>query len=133
MKRIAGMVFAAAAVFATAAFADPATVMQSPLGLIVVAPNGRTLYAYDKDTRGGTTSACTGQCIANWPPFVAPSGAKAEGAWSLVDVTDKNGTAEKMWAYEGQPLYFYKNDKAPGDTAGNGVGGVWHVVQGNPM
>ncbi len=135
MKHVIIAIFSVAAAFAaiTAASADPATVTQTTLGLIIVAPNGMTLYAYDKDTKGATKSACTGACIATWPPFVASSGVTATGAWTLVDVTDKDGKAEKMWAYEGQPLYFFKNDKKPGDTNGNGVGGVWHVVQGNPM
>ena len=29
----------------------------------------------------------------------------------------------KQVAYKGLPLYFWQNDKAPGDVTGNGVGG----------
>ena len=88
-----------------------------------------TLYIFDKDKKGETTSACTGKCIAAWPPFVAPAGAKAMGKWTTVDVTDKDGKAEKMWAYDGMPLYYWVKDKKPGDTTGDGVGSVWHVVK----
>ena len=30
--------------------------------------------------------------------------------------------------YNGLPLYYFANDKAPGDTKGQGVGGVWFVA-----
>jgi predicted lipoprotein with Yx(FWY)xxD motif len=28
-----------------------------------------------------------------------------------------------------RPLYNWKNDQKPGDITGDGVGGVWHIVQ----
>ncbi len=34
----------------------------------------------------------------------------------------------KQIAYNGHLLYFYTPDAAAGDTGGQGVGGVWHVV-----
>ena len=40
----------------------------SSLGTIVTDGKGMTLYMFDKDTKGGATSACTGQCLAAWPP-----------------------------------------------------------------
>jgi predicted lipoprotein with Yx(FWY)xxD motif len=64
-----------------------------------------------------------------WPPFLAAEGAAAEGEWTLVDVTDKDGAKKKMWAYEGMPLYLYFEDKAQGDIKGDGVGGVWHLAK----
>jgi hypothetical protein len=34
---------------------------------------------------------------------------------------------KKMWAYKGRPPNAWKNDKAPGDTDGDGkVNGAWH-------
>ena len=41
-------------------------------------------------------------------------------------VERKDGT--KQWAYDGKPLYLWKDDKAPGDTTGDGVGEVWHTA-----
>ena len=35
---------------------------------------------------------------------------------------------QMQWAYLGKPVYFYKDDKKAGDKAGEGKGGVWHVV-----
>jgi predicted lipoprotein with Yx(FWY)xxD motif len=119
-----------AALFATAAYAaDPATYAETGMGKVLVGPNGMTLYTFDKDTQGAPMSACVGKCIAAWPPFVADAGAMAEGKWTTVDVTDKDGKAEKMWAYDGWPLYYWVKDSKPGDTTGDGVGGVWHVVK----
>ncbi|MDC0435253.1 hypothetical protein OAM69_06405 [bacterium] len=34
----------------------------------------------------------------------------------------------RQWAYRGQSLYVYSGDSAAGDTNGNGVGGVWSLV-----
>jgi predicted lipoprotein with Yx(FWY)xxD motif len=35
-----------------------------------------------------------------------------------------------MWAYKGKPVYTYVNDKAPGDTNGDGAnGGTWHIAK----
>jgi predicted lipoprotein with Yx(FWY)xxD motif len=30
--------------------------------------------------------------------------------------------------YNGWPLYFFADDSAPGDVNGQGVGGVWYVL-----
>ena len=29
---------------------------------------------------------------------------------------------------DGHPLYHFSGDAAAGDTNGNGIGGIWHVV-----
>ena len=44
---------------------------------VTVDEKGMTLYTYDKDTKGAAASACTGGCAANWPPYVAATGAAA--------------------------------------------------------
>ena len=89
---------------------------------VLTGPNGMTLYIFDKDTAGVTN--CYDSCAEKWPPLFADDGAKPEGDFTIVDRTD--GT--KMWAYKGMPLYYWVDDKAPGDTTGDGVGGVWHLA-----
>jgi predicted lipoprotein with Yx(FWY)xxD motif len=84
--------------------------------------NGMTLYTFDKDTAG--VSNCYDQCAANWPPMFADDGATDEAEFTVVTRTD--GT--KMWAHEGMPLYLWVKDEKPGDTTGDGVGGVWHTA-----
>jgi len=90
--------------------------------MVLTDANGMTLYIFDKDAPGVTN--CYEQCAINWPPLMADASAKADGEFTLVDRTD--GT--KMWAYKGLPLYLWKDDKAPGDITGDGVGGVWHLA-----
>ena len=84
--------------------------------------NGMTLYTFDKDAGG--KSMCNDDCAKNWPPMMAPAGAKAEGKWSTVKRDD--GTMQ--WAYDGKPLYTFVKDKAPGDKTGDKMKDVWHVV-----
>lgn len=90
--------------------------------MILTDANGMTLYIFDKDAPGVTN--CYEQCAVNWPPLIADASATPEGEFTLVDRTD--GT--KMWAYKGWPLYYWKDDVSPGDTTGDGVGGVWHLA-----
>jgi predicted lipoprotein with Yx(FWY)xxD motif len=83
---------------------------------------GMTLYIFDKDEPGVTN--CYDTCAEKWPPLFADAGATAEGDFSIVERTD--GTT--MWAYKDMPLYYWVEDTAPGDTTGDGVGGVWHLA-----
>src|SRR5512143_3837467 len=43
-------------------------VASSGLGRILVDGRGRTLYLFEKDTRG--KSACSGKCAGFWPPLI---------------------------------------------------------------
>jgi predicted lipoprotein with Yx(FWY)xxD motif len=99
---------------------------QTSKGTVLVDKNKMTLYTFDKDSDGKST--CNGTCAENWPPYTdlaesyRPS---TPGDWSVVTRDD----GKKMWAYKGKPVYFYKNDRAPGDVNGDGVNGVWHAVK----
>lgn len=108
-----------------------ATVLAALLGMgaaggaaaeVLAAPNGMTLYTFDKDAGG--MSACYDACAERWPPYLAETGAMPEPGWTLVERTD----GKKQWARDGKPVYFYANDKKAGDTTGDGVGGAWHVI-----
>ena len=91
---------------------------------ILTAENGMTLYTFDNDTKG--KSNCDGGCAESWPPYAAKEGDKAPGAgFTMIERAD--GT--NQWAKDGAPLYFWVGDSAPGDTTGDGVGGVWHIVK----
>jgi predicted lipoprotein with Yx(FWY)xxD motif len=129
MKRLILGLIAAIALTGAANAMEPAKYADSGLGKILVDMQGMTLYIFDKDGVGATQSTCVDKCIVNWPPFLAGEGATAEGDWTIVDVTDKDGKAAKMWAYDGKPLYYWIKDTKPGDTTGDGVGSVWHVVK----
>jgi predicted lipoprotein with Yx(FWY)xxD motif len=90
---------------------------------ILVDDQGMSLYTFDPDT--ATSSACNGGCAVNWPPLTAPADADETGQFTTI--TRNDGT--KQWAYAGQPLYLWVNDRHPGDTTGDGVGGNWHLAR----
>ncbi len=103
--------------------AEPAKMVDTKMGKILADAKGMTLYTFDKDAMG--KSNCDEACLKKWPAFHAAAKAKAEGEWTLVKAAD----GKEMWAYEGKPLYTFAGDKKPGDMAGDGVGGVWHVAK----
>ena len=103
----------------TMAFAaDPAMMKDG----MMVDHKGMTLYTFDKDSGG--KSMCNDECAKNWPPMMAPAGAKAEGKWSVIKRDD--GTSQ--YAYDGKPLYTFVKDKKPGDMVGDNMKDVWHVM-----
>jgi predicted lipoprotein with Yx(FWY)xxD motif len=103
----------------------PAKVGDTAKGKVLVNDKGMTLYVFDKDKDAPGKSVCNGQCADNWPVLLASDTDKASGDWSIITRDD----GKKMWAYKGRPLYGWKNDKAPGDTDGDGkLNGAWHVA-----
>jgi predicted lipoprotein with Yx(FWY)xxD motif len=106
------------------------TMKTTKIGKVLTDSKGDTLYVYSKDMRGAA-STCTMSCAKEWPAVKgkpeAAMGVKFAG--SLGSVKDMDGTIQAT--YDGYPLYTYAGDMAPGDTAGNGAGGVWHVITGS--
>jgi predicted lipoprotein with Yx(FWY)xxD motif len=100
----------------------------SGLGTIVVDSAGKTVYMFDKDVQGSGVSNCSGQCLVAWPPVVATSASpQVDGVTGQVGtITRDDGTVQAT--LDGWPLYYWQNDKAPGDTTGQGVQGVWWVL-----
>lgn len=89
---------------------------------------GRTLYLYTQDK--GTTSECYGACAKAWPPLLTTGPVTISGQYT---VQSDLGTASrtdgtKQVTYGGHPLYYYAGDTAPGQTKGQGVGGVWFLI-----
>jgi predicted lipoprotein with Yx(FWY)xxD motif len=97
------------------------------LGSFLVDGKGMTLYLYTKDTPN--TSNCYNSCAAAWPPLLT-NGSPTAGSnvnASLLGTTTRNDGSTQV-TYNGWPLYYFANDKAPGDTNGEGVLNVWYVV-----
>ncbi len=135
-KRFIVVLFAVVALLGTSfalAQSDTATVSTSEtpeLGTFLTDAEGMTLYLFTKDEPG--KSNCTGECLANWPAFVAsdPLTLPEGGPGELTQITREDGTQQV--AYNGMPLYYWINDAAPGDTTGQGVGDIWFVVNPAP-
>ena len=64
----------------------PLKVQKTSTGSVLADPNGMTLYTFKKDKMG--VSNCYDDCAKNWPPLMAASDAKAEGAYSIVERKD---------------------------------------------
>ncbi|MGH8933818.1 MAG: COG4315 family predicted lipoprotein [Egibacteraceae bacterium] len=110
-------------------------VADSSLGQILTNAEGFTLYAFDND-EDQPQSTCEDACATTWPPLlVGESNVTSDGIdQALIDLSPrKDGTVQvraNSW-----PLYTFSGDQAPGDTNGQGSGGVWHVVgtDGKPI
>ena len=110
------------------------TVEAKPVGsagtVLVAGSNGMTVYTFTKDVKDSGKSACTGQCITIWPALTVADGATPSAG---AGISGKLGTIKRdddgktQVTYNGLPLYFFHNDKAPGDA--NGVYDMWEVVK----
>jgi predicted lipoprotein with Yx(FWY)xxD motif len=89
---------------------------------------GRTLYLYTRDK--GSASECYGACAKAWPPLTTTGPVTITGKYTVqrdLGVTTRtDGT--KQVTYGGHPLYYFSGDTAPGQTKGQGVGGIWFLI-----
>jgi predicted lipoprotein with Yx(FWY)xxD motif len=97
-------------------------------GSYLVDPAGLSLYIFDNDEPN--VSNCSGGCAGAWPALAladeqAPVG--AEGVTGELTAFERPDGIFQV-AYNGQPLYYFSGDSAPGDTTGDGVNGVWHLA-----
>ncbi len=102
------------------------------IGTYLTDENGRTLYTFTHDTKN--VSTCTGVCLDKWPPYGLDISATGTAPLHLpmlpLDVgTIKGNNGKIQFAWKGMPLYYFAQDKAPGDTLGEGVLGSWYVVK----
>jgi predicted lipoprotein with Yx(FWY)xxD motif len=99
-------------------------------GKVLVGPNGRAVYLFEKDT--GTTSKCSGACAKAWPPLTTSSKPTAGTgvSASMLGITKRADGTEQV-TYNGHPLYYFGGDKKSGTIAGQGLdafGSEWYVV-----
>ena len=128
----------AAAPAATETTAASTLIVRSTrFGRILFAGNGRVLYAFTRDRRGGP-SRCYGDCASAWPVYFK-RGALTAGAGvkrSLLGTT-KRRDGRLQVTYNGWPLYYYAHEKAGEVKCQNVVthGGTWLVVapSGKPV
>jgi predicted lipoprotein with Yx(FWY)xxD motif len=94
---------------------------------ILTNAGGMTLYY--RTTDQPPTTVCSGGCAGAWPPLLVSGSSTPTSATSLPGKlstqTDANG---RQVEYNGHPLYTFSGDTAPGQTTGEGFGGIWHVV-----
>jgi predicted lipoprotein with Yx(FWY)xxD motif len=96
-------------------------------GSILTDAQGRSLYMFDNDTTSKST--CNAGCAPTWPALTVTgqtTGGGGVDAALLGTTTRDDGTTQVT--YNGHPVYTYAGDNAAGDTNGEGIGDVWHLV-----
>ncbi len=94
---------------------------------ILTNAQGMTLYYRTIDMP--PTTVCSGGCASVWPPLLASGSNTATSTASLPGKLSVQADANGMqMEYNGHPLYNFSGDSAPGQTTGEGFGGIWHVV-----
>ncbi|MFC7309642.1 SCO0930 family lipoprotein [Streptomyces monticola] len=98
------------------------------LGEVVVDKNGMTVYRFKKDSAWPMKSACTGDCLENWPVVQPVEKNDTEGVLKKGFVVFDRPDGVRQQTIDCWPLYTFSGDKKPGDTNGQGVGGTWYAV-----
>ncbi len=96
------------------------------IGSYLVDDKGMSLYYTMRDSPG--VSNVPDNLLTTWIPFhvsniVVPPSLNAS---DFGNITRSSG--QQLTTFRGYPLYYYVGDKVPGDTNGQGIGGVWYVV-----
>ncbi|WP_415953250.1 SCO0930 family lipoprotein [Streptomyces sp. KLOTTS4A1] len=98
------------------------------LGEIVVDRRGMTVYRFTKDSAWPMKSACTGDCLVNWPVVEPVDKSDTAGILRKGFVTFERPDGLSQQTIDCWPLYTHTADKKPGDTNGQGAGGTWYAV-----
>lgn len=111
----------------TGALVDAKSV--SSLGTILVNSQGMTLYRLSTDSKN--KSVCTGGCPGVWPPLLATGSGMPVGGPGVSGLGEIKVSAGEQVTFNGEPLYTFTGDTAPGQTHGQNVKdqwGTWFVV-----
>jgi predicted lipoprotein with Yx(FWY)xxD motif len=96
------------------------------VGRYLTDADGMTLYWFTKDSSG--KSVCNGGCLEKWPVYYSESVAPPMGVDAKDFGTITRADGKTQTTFRGYPLYYFFKDGKPGDTAGQGVKGVWYVI-----
>jgi predicted lipoprotein with Yx(FWY)xxD motif len=113
---------------AAPASGDVVKVADTSKGKVLTDSAGMTLYTFKTDATTPGKSACNGSCAGTWPALTASSVPTAVNGASGTFASITRDDGAKQLTYNGQPLYRYAGDKSPGQTNGDGIGGVWFVA-----
>jgi predicted lipoprotein with Yx(FWY)xxD motif len=100
------------------------TIAERPAGSALAGQGGLTLYILTDEADG--TIHCVDDCATNWPPLTGPVDAGDADASLLGTIDRPDGSVQAT--YDGFPLYYFAGDQAPGDSNGEGLGGVWFIA-----
>jgi predicted lipoprotein with Yx(FWY)xxD motif len=117
-----GTAYASPGATGTAAAASQMTIgtRQTSIGTVLTGPSGRTLYTLVDNQ--GKAVACSGGCLAVWPPATMDSGSPQAGSGvtaSLSTVAAGGGTLQLT--VSGDPVDYYVGDTSAGQANGEGI------------
>ncbi|MEZ4425961.1 MAG: hypothetical protein R3E98_21375 [Gemmatimonadota bacterium] len=101
------------------------------LGAYLTDGEGRALYLFKSDTAGQST--CFDRCADVWPPLLTDGMAEAtdDALQSSLIGTLRRPDGTMQVTYGGWPLYYYEQDRGPGDIQGQdimGFGAEWYLI-----
>jgi predicted lipoprotein with Yx(FWY)xxD motif len=99
----------------------------SHFGSVITDSIGKTLYFFSPDANG--SSACTGNCIANWPAFYVATPTFGAGLTTTDFSTITRSDGTKQTTYKGWPLYYFVGDATTGDIKGDGINRIFFVAK----
>ncbi len=92
--------------------------------------NGHALYLFTRDRPN--RSRCRRGCANAWPPLKTKRSPRVgDGLDSALIGTTKRRNGSKQVTYNGHPVYFYVDDRKPGQVRCQDIrefGGTWLVV-----
>jgi predicted lipoprotein with Yx(FWY)xxD motif len=86
---------------------------------------GKILYVFDVD-QGKPLPACNGGCAEIWPPYLLTDSEVTQLKNPFASI--KRQSQQQQLTFNGRPVYTYIFDRVSGDVLGDGLGGVWHVI-----
>jgi predicted lipoprotein with Yx(FWY)xxD motif len=128
---LAVLAFAPTAAMSRGTASPTLTVKTSSYGRVLFDGRGYVLYAFTRDKNG--RSACYRACAKAWPVYYSKGTLRAGAGIkrSLIGTT-KRRDGRRQVAYAGRPLYYYVNDRKPGQILCQNVtefGGTWLIVR----
>lgn len=88
---------------------------------------GMALYVFKKDSPG--KSACSGECVTRWPLYHQEKVGVTGDLKAADFATIQRDDGKPQTTYKGMPLYYFADDKKPGETKGQGAKEVWFLAQ----
>lgn len=96
---------------------------------VLAGKSGMTVYTFDNDTAKSGKSTCFDDCAGTWPPVPANEAPSSAGEFGKIERPD----GFQQLTINGMPLYFFAGDQGAGQTSGDNLGKVWHVVRVAPQ
>ena len=106
---------------------------KEPFGEYLVDGAGRALYVLEgsrqqggrQSPQLGQTPECTGECLAEWPPYLTEGAPRAGPGVDAGQISTTAMQDSQQVTYAGWPLYYYRGDRDAGSTAGQDVHDRW--------